>query len=129
MRAFADANPSLVSDQPTHNPADEAVARITHLRATLLHATIDIFREGHIQGVLPVLPEMIGSLFAAQTDADHDVSKEARQACGLVAQAFHNAKSVSGLIPALFNIFKSPSWRVRSAILPFLQYAVSAYTA
>eukprot|EP00026_Physarum_polycephalum_P000239 Phypoly_transcript_00239.p1 GENE.Phypoly_transcript_00239~~Phypoly_transcript_00239.p1 ORF type:complete len:1800 (+),score=287.16 Phypoly_transcript_00239:113-5512(+) len=122
-KSFAESNQLPPSDQPTtpQQATDENTARISHLRATLLHTTIHAFTQGHTHGLLPNLGPLVGPLFAAQTDPDHDVSRAARQACGIVAQGYHWPSSLSSLFPHVFPIGSSSSWRVRSALLPFLQ--------
>lgn len=118
-KAFSESNKN--SQEPaTIN--DEATARNSHLRATLLHTTTYAFTQGYTQGLLPLLGPLVVPLFAAQSDPDHDVVREARQVCGLVAQAYHWPSSLQSLLPSLYPVAESTSWRTRSALLPFLQY-------
>ncbi len=126
QKIFTDANPEQLAPPAastvisTHTPQD---SHLTHLRATLLHGIIHAFSQGKVQGLVAILGDLIGSLFTMQTDPDVEVSREARQACALAAQVYHWPSSLPPLLSFLSSVSSSNSWRVRSAFLPFLQYA------
>ncbi len=122
MNASDDSSYMLIDGEDDENSKENMAKKLrSRLGETLSRLMALVYWTGQTKNFQPYLVKLLPSVFVSLDESDKTRVSHARLALSLVAQGTIEAEQLDRVITVTENATKSPRWRVRGGVLPFLQ--------